>query len=120
LYYRDPAYPLTGDLRRSAKRLLHIYFDRWRIEVNHREEKDTLGVGQAQLWNEKSVPKQPVLAVAADSALRWHPYRRLARNVAALMQNFQSGGATLDARPAWICLRYYAKRRWRNRSCTRH
>ena len=39
------------------------------IEVNHREEKDTLGVGEAQLWNVTSVPKQPVLAVAAYSAL---------------------------------------------------
>jgi hypothetical protein len=38
-------------------------------QVNHREEKDTLGVGQAQLWNATSVPKQPVLAVAAYSAL---------------------------------------------------
>jgi hypothetical protein len=28
-----------------------------------------LGIGQAQLWNVTSVPKQPVLAVAAYSAL---------------------------------------------------
>jgi hypothetical protein len=69
LYYRDPAYLLTSDLKSSAKQLLQIYFDRWQIEVNHREEKDTLGVGQAQLWNVTSVPKQPVLAVAAYSAL---------------------------------------------------
>jgi hypothetical protein len=69
LYYRDPAYLLTSDLRSSLKQLLQIYFDRWQIEVNHREEKDTLGVGQAQLWNITSVPKQPVLAVAAYSAL---------------------------------------------------
>jgi len=69
LYYRDPAYLLTSDLRSPAKQLLQIYFDRWQIEVNHREEKDTLGVGQAQLWNVTSVPKQPVLAVAAYSAL---------------------------------------------------
>jgi hypothetical protein len=69
LYYRDPAYLLTSDLSHSAKQLLQIYFDRWQIEVNHREEKDTLGVGQAQLWNVTSVPKQPVLAVAAYSAL---------------------------------------------------
>ena len=69
LYYRDPAYLFTSDLRRSAKPLLQIYFDRWQIEVNHREEKDTLGIGQAQLWNVTSVPKQPVLAVAAYSAL---------------------------------------------------
>lgn len=69
LYYRDPAYLLTSDLRSSVKQLLQIYFDRWQIEVNHREEKDTLGVGQAQLWNVTAVPKQPVLAVAAYSAL---------------------------------------------------
>jgi hypothetical protein len=68
-YYRDPAYLLTTDLHSSLKQLLQIYFDRWQIEVNHREEKDTLGVGQAQLWNVTSVPKQPVLAVASYSAL---------------------------------------------------
>lgn len=69
LYYRQPAYLLTTDLRSPAKALLQIYFDRWQIEVNHRDEKDTLGVGQAQLWNPIAVPKQPVLAVAAYSAL---------------------------------------------------
>lgn len=69
LFFRQPAYLLTTDMRSSAKALLQIYFDRWQIEVNHRDEKDTLGVGQAQLWNEIAVPKQPVLAVAAYSAL---------------------------------------------------
>lgn len=68
-YYRDPAYLLTSDLHNSLKQLLQIYFDRWQIEVNHREEKDTLGVGQAQLWNVTAVPKQPVLSVASYSAL---------------------------------------------------
>jgi hypothetical protein len=69
LYYRKPAYLLTTDLKGHARTLLQTYFDRWQIEVNHREEKDTLGVGQAQLWNVVSVPKQPALAVAAYSAL---------------------------------------------------
>ena len=69
LYYRNPAYLFTNDLRSSVKQLLQIYFDRWQIEVNHREEKDTLGVGQAQLWNATAVPKQPALVVAAYSAL---------------------------------------------------
>jgi hypothetical protein len=69
LYYRQPAYLLTTDLKAHPHTLLQIYFDRWQIEVNHREEKDTLGVGQAQLWNFSSVPKQPVLAVASYSAL---------------------------------------------------
>jgi hypothetical protein len=69
LYYRQPAYLLSTDLRHSAPQLLQIYFDRWQIEVNHRDEKDTLGVGQAQLWNVDAVPKQPALVVAAYSAL---------------------------------------------------
>lgn len=69
LYYRAPAYLLTSDLKSPASKLIQIYLDRWQIEVNHREEKDTLGVGQAQMWNQKAVPRQPVLAVAAYSAL---------------------------------------------------
>ena len=69
LYYRNPAYLLCTDLTSSARQLLQIYLDRWQIEVNHREEKDTLGVGQAQLWNPIGVPKQPPLVVAAYSAL---------------------------------------------------
>jgi hypothetical protein len=69
LCYRQPAYLLTTDLRHSAPQLLQIYFDRWQIEVNHRDEKQTLGVGQAQLWNTHALPKQPALVVAAYSAL---------------------------------------------------
>lgn len=69
LDYRNPAYLLCTELTGSSRQLLQIYFDRWQIEVNHREEKDTLGVGQAQLWNPIAVPKQPPLVVAAYSAL---------------------------------------------------
>lgn len=68
-YYRHPAFLLTSDREGDAASLLQAYFDRWQIEVNHREEKDTLGVGQAQLRNPRSVPKQPALVVAAYSAL---------------------------------------------------
>lgn len=68
-YYRRPAYLLTTVVNGTVRQLLQIYFDRWQIEVNHREEKDTLGVGQAQLWNVTAVPKQPAFAVASYSAL---------------------------------------------------
>jgi hypothetical protein len=68
-YYRKPAYLLTNDLRLPAQSLLQKYFDRWQIEVNHREEKDVLGVGQAQVRSELSVPRQPAMAVAAYSAV---------------------------------------------------
>lgn len=68
-YYRQPAYLLTTDLKSSAEELLQAYFDRWGIEVNHRDEKEILGVGQAQVWNEHSVSKVPALAVAMYSWL---------------------------------------------------
>jgi len=91
LYYRQPAYLLSSDLVSSAKPLLQLYFDRWQIEVNHREEKDTLGVGQAQLWNPTAVPKQPVLAVAAYSALL----------LASLIAFGPERGAAYAALPKW-------------------
>jgi hypothetical protein len=68
-YYRQPAYLLTTVVKGTVRQLLQIYFDRWQIEVNHREEKDTVGVGQAQLRNFIAVPKQPAFAVASYSAL---------------------------------------------------
>ena len=68
-YYRDPAFLLTTDLRGTPREMLQAYFDRWQIEVNHREEKDTLGIGQAQLRSPLSVPRQPAFAVPTYSAL---------------------------------------------------
>jgi hypothetical protein len=68
-YYRQPAYLLTTDLTTPAVELLQAYFDRWGIEVNHRDEKDILGVGQAQVWNQQSVSKVPALLVAMYSWL---------------------------------------------------
>jgi hypothetical protein len=68
-YYRQPAYLLTPDLSTPAVELLQAYFDRWGIEVNHRDEKEILGVGQAQVWNQQSVSKVPALLVAMYSWL---------------------------------------------------
>jgi len=90
-YYRQPAYLLSTDLISSARQLIQIYCDRWQIEVNHREEKDTLGVGQAQLWNPTAVPRQPVLVVAAYSALL----------LAALLAFGPERGAAFAALPKW-------------------
>jgi hypothetical protein len=69
LYYRQPAYLLTTDITTDVSLLVQKYFDRWQIEVNFREEKDLLGVGQAQVRSPKSVPRQPGFVVAAYSAL---------------------------------------------------
>ena len=90
-YYRQPAYLLTTDRHSRVHALLQIYVDRWQIEVNHREEKDTLGVGHAQLWNAEAVPRQPALAVAAYSALL----------LAALLAFGADRGAAYAALPKW-------------------
>jgi hypothetical protein len=68
-YYRQPAYLLTTDLTTPATQLIQDYFNRWGIEVNHRDEKEILGVGEAQVWNEQSVSKVPALLVAMYSWL---------------------------------------------------
>lgn len=67
--YHKPAYLLTTDLETPAAILIQDYFDRWAIEVNHRDEKEVLGVGEAQVWNEQSVLKVPALLVAMYSWL---------------------------------------------------
>jgi hypothetical protein len=69
LLYRQPAFLLTTDLESQAEVLLQIYFDRWQVEVAHREMKQQAGVGQAQVRVARSVARQPALAVATYSAL---------------------------------------------------
>ena len=69
ILYRQPAYLLTTDLSSPANVLIQAYFDRWQIEVNHREEKTTFGVGQAQVRNPLSVPRQPAFSVALYAML---------------------------------------------------
>jgi hypothetical protein len=68
-YYREKAFLLCDDTQLPAKTLLQAYFDRWEIEVNHRDEKSILGVGQAQVWATLSAPRVPALLVAMYSLL---------------------------------------------------
>jgi len=70
LCYRQPAYLLTTDGKRALKHLVQAYLDRWQIEVNHRDQKTLLGVGQAQLRSPRSVPRHPALAVASYALLQ--------------------------------------------------
>lgn len=68
--FREEAYLLCTDAERlPAALLLQKYFDRWEVEVNHRDEKTVLGVGQAQVWNPLSVPRVPEFMVAMYSLL---------------------------------------------------
>lgn len=67
--YREPAYLLTTDLITSAEDLIQMYLDRLQIEYNFRDEKSIIGVGEAQVRNEKSVSREPQFTVAVYSAL---------------------------------------------------
>jgi hypothetical protein len=67
--YRQPAFILTTDLQTPAATLIAAYLDRWQIEINHREEKTNMGVGDAQVRNARSVPRQPGFNVAVYSLL---------------------------------------------------
>ncbi len=69
ILYRDPAYLLTTDLTSPVDSLIQAYFDRWEIEVNHRDEKSLLGVGQAQVWSEKAAFRVPQFQVAVYALL---------------------------------------------------
>lgn len=68
-YHRKRAFLLTTDAAMPVKQLLQPYFDRFHIEYNHRDEKDILGLGQAQVRAAKSVPRQPELVAAAYAQL---------------------------------------------------
>lgn len=67
--YRQPAYLITTDVHSSVEELVQAYFWRWDIEVNHRDEKQLIGVGDAQVRSPKSAERVPAFAVACYSML---------------------------------------------------
>ena len=69
LLYRQPAFLLSTDLGMPIGELLQYYLWRWDIEVNHRDEKQLIGVGQAQVWSPLSADRQPTFAVASYAYL---------------------------------------------------
>lgn len=69
LNYRRPAFLICSDPSLPIERLLQAYAWRWEIEVNFRDEKTLLGVGEAQVRNQHSVEAVPAMSVAAYSLL---------------------------------------------------
>ena len=67
--YRQAAYLLVSNLNVPVVEALQAYFYRWEIEVDQKEEKDLLGVGQAQVWSDTAVVRQPAFHVATYAAL---------------------------------------------------
>ncbi len=91
LLYRQPAFLLCTDPNLDPRTIIETYFQRWGIEVNFREEKTLLGVGQAQVRRPHSVESAPAFAVAAYAFL-----------LLATQRAFGDSPHALLPRPKWI------------------
>jgi IS4 transposase len=109
ILYRKPAYLICTDPDADIHQVLQAYVWRWDIEVNFRDEKTLLGVGQAQVRHENSVENVPALAVAAYAMLlaaatkaygpnaqpntlpapKWRRKRRLRASTQSLIQHLR-------------------------------
>lgn len=78
LLYRKPAYLISTDLESPVERIVQAYVWRWDVEVNFRDEKQLIGVGEAQVRSESSVENAPALAVAAYAMLLLAAHRAFA------------------------------------------
>jgi len=69
LLYRQPAYLIVTDVHLPVDQILQAYIWRWEVEVNFRDEKTILGIGEAQVWSEESVEVAPAFFVATYAML---------------------------------------------------
>ncbi len=69
LLYRQPGHLICTDPSLPLEAVVQGYLWRWDVEVNHRDEKQNIGVGEAQVWAPESVERQPALAVASYAIL---------------------------------------------------
>ncbi len=92
LLYRQPAYLITTDLETPSDTLVQAYFWRWDIEVNHRDEKQLIGVGQAQVRSPRAAERAPAFAVACYSMLL----------IAAARAYGLAATDPLEPRPKWL------------------
>jgi hypothetical protein len=69
LLYRQPAFLVCTDPELPGEEFLQDFLWRWDIEVNFRDEKTILKIGQGQVRNQNSTQTAPALGVAAYSLL---------------------------------------------------
>ncbi len=70
LLYRRPAFLICTDPQLDVRCVVQSFVQRWGIEVNFREEKTLLGLGQAQVRHPDSVESLPALQVASYAMLQ--------------------------------------------------
>ena len=91
LLYHQPAFLICTDENLDPQVVIETYIARWDMEVNFREEKTLLGVGQAQVRAPRSVEAAPALSVAAYALL-----------LLATQRAFADSRQALLPRPKWI------------------
>lgn len=69
LLYRKPAFLICTDPNLPPEQILQTYVWRFGVEVNFRDEKQIIGVGQAQVRDDLSVERIPAFLVVAYSML---------------------------------------------------
>jgi hypothetical protein len=69
LLYRNPVYLLCTDASLDLGQLVQAYLWRWEIELNFKEEKTAIGVGEAAVRTKQAVETAPALVVAAYAYL---------------------------------------------------
>ena len=69
MLYRKPAYLICTDPQADVTQVLQAYLWRWDIEVNFKEEKSIVGIGQAKVRHPESVQRVPAFAVATYAIL---------------------------------------------------
>lgn len=67
--YRDPAYLICTDPSMALQEIVQCYIWRWEIEVNFRDEKTVLGMGEAQVRRADTSEAVPALMLAAYASL---------------------------------------------------
>jgi len=77
LLYRQPAFLICTNPQLDLLAVVQGYVQRWGIEVNFREEKTLLGVGQAQVRHPDSVEAVPAFQVASYAMLQLAALRML-------------------------------------------
>jgi SRSO17 transposase len=69
LLYREPAYLICSDTQIPLEQLVQAYLWRWEIELNFRDEKTIMGVGEAQVRTSEAVQSAPAFVVASYAFL---------------------------------------------------
>lgn len=80
MLYREPAYLICTDNKLDLEKLIQAYLWRWEIEVDFREEKSILGLGQAQVRNPNSAHSVPAFISAVYAMLHLAAHRALKSN----------------------------------------